>query len=57
MSPCVECGKKRKLPAKLQVARVHYVNDDFCSRRCAEKHFGVVQAGQAHLYKDYGEAV
>lgn len=40
---CANCGKRKKLPKKLQagVPRAHYECDPFCSRVCCEKAHGI----------------
>lgn len=54
LSPCVQCGKARKMPPKLKVARVHYINDEFCSRKCCETAHGIEHlTGHTAVY--YGE--
>lgn len=39
--PCANCGGRRIVPQKLQVARQHYVEDPYCSRKCAEADHGI----------------
>jgi hypothetical protein len=38
LTPCKQCGKRRRLPAKYMVPRIHYERDEFCSRRCCEEY-------------------
>lgn len=38
---CLECGKRKRKPPQLKVAREHYEHDPFCSMECAREHHGV----------------
>ena len=52
MTKCVECGKKKKVPAKRYVSLHHYTDDPYCSRTCCEAARGIKPRPRA----TYGEA-
>lgn len=38
---CAKCGKKIPRPQRVQVDRVVYESDPFCSTDCCKRHYGV----------------
>lgn len=54
MTNCKQCGKPKKAPKQFNyVSRATWEADEFCSRKCAEKHYGVVhKPGSTAM--DYG---